>query len=459
MESTEPSDSKQLTAPTAITSVMQEAIDRIDENTFADHERLFRRYRYFDFNVIQDVETGFINAGGFVKSISKLSGKKKDLDMFKRTEDYAIAIEITRNIMEKQSESRSPGKSGDLSRIEIEAYMLRIYHEGYGNDVRGTYVPFRVFQLVALWADKRHKLAILELLENINENANAKAISAYDEMKQLNDQLTSETKALKAKVAESEAIIQMKEQLIQKLTLPVNRLASPEAIYASPVGGNEFQLRYQKQPIVDDVPRPNRLNHINVFNAREVKDLTMKILIQQGLVMTEGGKRLIARANLSLVFSIIESVSKNEPISIPLLEHKRAFLTNELNHLALRIQTGTVVGKTYERRYELEHEDVIPWEIVPLHIINKYNETNKDNGFDAIILNETGDDIAEAIQIKHSSRNDYIREDDIKTFLNKCAEERYAAVRKRLILHNCRMSQALQSSLTGIGIVIDSIRD
>lgn len=456
MESTESSDSKQLTAPTAITSVMQEAIDRVDENTFADHERLFRRYRYFDFNVIQDVETGFINAGSFIRDISN---DQKHIAHFKRVSDYKVAIEITEDIMRNEANREGVRNHTPFTASEIEAYMLREFGSEFSNATRGTYVPFRVFQLIALWIDKKHKFAILKLLENINENANAKAISAYDEMKQLNDQLTSETKALKAKVAESEAIIQMKEQLIQKLTLPVNKLASPEAIYASPVGGNEFQLRYQKQPIADDAPRPNRLNHINVFNAREVKDLTMKILIQQGLVMTEGGKRLIARANLALVFSIIESVSKNEPISIPLREHKRAFLTNELNHLALRIQTGTVVGKTYERRYELEHEDVIPWEIVPLHIINKYNETNKDNGFDAIILNETEDDIAEAIQIKHSSRNDYIREDDIKTFLNKCTEERYATVRKRLILHNCRMSQALHSSLTGMGIVIDSIRD
>ena len=34
--------------------------------------RQFRYYKYFDHTVIQDVETGRINAGKFVKDIAKL---------------------------------------------------------------------------------------------------------------------------------------------------------------------------------------------------------------------------------------------------------------------------------------------------------------------------------------------------------------------------------------------------
>lgn len=432
------------------------AISRIDENTFADKTsgRLFRRYQYFDFDVIQDIETGFINAGSFVMEIGRLERKKKDIDMFRRTNDWNLAIELG-----KQMISRFPGYPGDPNKVEIESFILRVYQEGFGNDVKGSYVPYRVFQLVALWADKKHKLAILELLENINENAYTKKTSAYDEMKHLNEQLVKETEELKASIKAKDETIELKESLIQKLTRPVDKLASPEAIYAAPVGGNEFQLRYQKQPIVEEIHKPARLAHINIINAREIKNVTMRILEQQGLLFSEDGKRVLSRDNLALVFSIIESVSKNEPIQIPLKEYRDAFLLNQLNKLATRIQTGTVVGKIYERRYELENESLIPWEVIPIHIINKYNETNKDNGFDAVVLNEAEDDIIEAYQIKHSSRNDYVQESELSSFINKCQEPRYEHVQKHLILHNCRISLQLQTMLNELGVIIETLRE
>lgn len=449
--------------PTELDANVRSAIARIDEKTFTDRTsgHVFRRYKYFDFEVIQDIETGFINAGKFVRDIARAQGtaRAKQLSDFRRSvHDYEAAIEATESLMrEEMSGSMYPATP---TKAEIEAYMLREFGPEFGNDVRGTYVPFRVFQLVALWADKRHKLAILELIENINENANAKQTSPYDEIKELNERLTKETEELKARVVESEAIIQMKETLIQKLTTPINVLASPEAIYASPKGGNEFQLRHQKQPISDDSPKPDRIRYINVVNASAVKETAMKILVKQGLVFSLSNRnRLISRDNLELVFSIIDKISKNEPIDIPLQEYKHAFLMNALNNLRLRVQTGPIVGKIYERNYELENENVIPWEIVPIHIINKYNETNSDHGFDAVILNENEDDIIEAIQIKHSSRNDYVREEELRSFIIKCQEPRYAHVQKRLILHNCRISQTLITLFESLGVVIETIRE
>jgi len=445
--------------PTELDANVRSAIARIDEKVFTDRTsgHVFRRYKYFDFEVIQDIETGFINAGKFVRDIARLAGKRREINDFRKTNDFSIAIEITRGIIKKTEPPENPV---GLTNTEIEAYMMRHYNEGYGDSVKGMYVPFRVFQLVALWADKRHKLAILELIENINENANAKQISPYDEIKELNERLTKETEELKARVVESEAIIQMKETLIQKLTTPINVLASPEAIYASPKGGNEFQLRHQKQPISDDSPKPDRIRYINVVNANAVKETAMKILVKQGLVFSLTNRnRLISRDNLELVFSIIDKISKNEPIDIPLQEYKHAFLMNALNNLRLRVQTGPIVGKIYERNYELENENVIPWEIVPIHIINKYNETNSDHGFDAVILNENEDDIIEAIQIKHSSRNDYVREEELRSFIIKCQEPRYAHVQKRLILHNCRISQTLITLFESLGVAIETIRE
>ena len=70
-----------------------------------------------------------------------------------------------------------------LTEAEIEKCIFIVYDVGYGNDFKGTYVPYRVFQLIALWADIEHKFAILELLEAINEKALAMHHSAYEEMK------------------------------------------------------------------------------------------------------------------------------------------------------------------------------------------------------------------------------------------------------------------------------------
>lgn len=60
----------------------------------------FRRFKYFDIEVIQDVETGWINAGKFIKEIGGLT--KKDIKMkdFKRTEDFQFCLEYMRTIQD-----------------------------------------------------------------------------------------------------------------------------------------------------------------------------------------------------------------------------------------------------------------------------------------------------------------------------------------------------------------------
>lgn len=48
---------------------------------------------------------------------------------------------------------------------EIENFLFIEYNKGYGREeARGTYTPVKVFQVIALWADKKHKLAILDLI-------------------------------------------------------------------------------------------------------------------------------------------------------------------------------------------------------------------------------------------------------------------------------------------------------
>lgn len=65
------------------------------DNIFTDKKsgKQFRLFKYFDHEVIQDVETGWINAGRFVRDVGGSLGKDMDLYDFKTNEDYQLCIE------------------------------------------------------------------------------------------------------------------------------------------------------------------------------------------------------------------------------------------------------------------------------------------------------------------------------------------------------------------------------
>lgn len=350
------------------------------------------------------------------------------------------------------------------TRSEIESYMLMEIGNTYGNDVRGTYVPFPVFQLVALWADKRHKAAVLVLLANINEKAYTKQlanpeinISAYEEMKELNERLIKETEELKELIKRDEAEIERQKELIEIATTPVNKTKSKEAIYARNLGPLYFQLRRQKQPITDETAPDDCFRYINVFNSEDVLKVVSKIIKQQGLFL-QGPKRsrAIKREHLDFIFELVDKTSKNEPIDIPVNIAKPRFLNHELERLRACSQTPQIQGLIYEREYELEHEELVPWEVIPQRLINKYNETYRDNGFDAVVLSKDGNNFIEAYQIKHHA-NTELRRDEVIRFLSKCRENRYANIPKHLILHRCSVGPSLTQEFEELGIIVEFI--
>ena len=436
---------------------VQEALARVDANTFIDRTsgRMFRRYRYFDFIVIQDIENGFINAGSFVIETGRMQGKHRQFKDFKQTSDYQIAIEATRETMLNNERIETSRNSLGISDSEVEAYMLRILNEGYGDEVRGTYVPFRVFQLVALWADKRHKLEILKLLESINERANAEAISAYEEMKRLNEQLSNELETLKSRVKETEEQIELKKTLIQKLTTPVNVAASKQAIIASLDGTQSFQLRFRNQE-VSPANEPNCLRYINLYQADKVLKIAKSTLQKAGIIQSSELKRkqVISREHLDRVFNIIERISRNEPIEISDAETREIFFINELERLRELNQTGQVRGKIFELEYIRAHSELTPYALIPRTILNTYNENKKEYGIDAVKI--VNNEITDIYQIKHHA-NTYLRRDEIASFIAKCLEDRYAHVNKHLLIHNCIISEDMLRTLTEIDVNIEEV--
>lgn len=161
------------------------------DNIFIDKksEKQFRLFKYFDYEVIQDVETGWINAGGFVRDVGNLLGKNVDLYDFKTNEDYQFCVEYINSNIDREI----PINMND----EVSYYL----NKGFERKLKGSYVPFRVFQLIALWADKKHKLAILE---QINTYANLINKSAYEVLNNINDQLKAEISKLKQEKSDLE---------------------------------------------------------------------------------------------------------------------------------------------------------------------------------------------------------------------------------------------------------------
>ena len=158
--------------------------------------RQFRLFKYFDHEVIQDVETGWINAGQFVLNLHRSGFTKQYLNNFKSTSDYNVALELgKRMILQRNDSTGFPVESSHPK--DVENFIFRNYKKDYGVRVQGTFTPFKVFQLIALWADKKHKLAILDLLEQINTHANLIHKSAYDVLNNINDQLKEEIARLK----------------------------------------------------------------------------------------------------------------------------------------------------------------------------------------------------------------------------------------------------------------------
>ena len=347
------------------------------------------------------------------------------MEHFKTTDDYKICLEI-------QTKNRSNGNP-----LEHSEDGFITYHEGYGNDVRGTYVPFRCFQLVALWADKRHKLEVLELLESINNKANETHISAYDEMKRLNNQLQEEINELKK---------QREEDLVKltDLTTPINKL-NKSTIYASPVGKTHFQLRFST---VTPSKSVKMIKSVQLTNAKDVKEQTMEKLTQEGLVEKVNHKNVISTEQVEHCFDTINNVKENKSEIIS-IEERNVWINNEISKLKQRPQNSKVIGKIFELEQILLTPDLIPWARVPQSILNKYNEIGKDTGIDAVKIEN--DEIVSGFQYKLHNGT-YITKKEVNQFINKLI-----SIPKKLILKNCKVSKNIRKQLSDQNVEINYI--
>lgn len=440
---------------------MQTKSEHMD-NTFIDTTsgKTFRRYKYFDREVIQDVETGWINAGKFVMDLWRTGITKKQLYDFKGTEDYKIALELGKSIISQDSGLTSfPGSPEDQEFVDleyeetkyeksIEEKVFLTYNEGYGNEVRGTYVLFEVFQLIALWADKKHKLEVLKLLRTINEYANVHDISAYKALNEINEKLMKENESLKLQHENDQQIISKQDKLIKDFTSPYDRTKILPTIYALPVGEKHFQLR-----MINNSDEERGLRSISFLNVQDVLPKVKQELMKEGLIISRNRKLIISNEQIEHVFELIDTIKNNGQMDIPTPELRNDFIDKQLKKYNDMRKNTMVEGLIYEFEYIRSHPNLIPWKLIPNGLMDKQGEQKRDNGIDAVEI-DSNLKITTIYQIK-KHHNTYLRRNEIETFLNKCHQDRYKDVQKVLVLHECKLSRALRDEIQSQGINIE----
>lgn len=453
----------------------QETKNPVNDGLFIDKKsgKQFRLFKYFDHIVVQDVANGRINVSKFIV-LTTPSGRKnpRDISDFKRSgDDYRLVLEIGKEMLLKEfskkarkssisndsQEVKSPEISGDLEHQEIfpslsqiEKFIFQEYNQGYGTEfIHGTFVPFKAFQIIALWADKTHKLAVLDLIAKINEKANLDGRSAYDEMEDISNKLQDEIEKLSKEKDKLQIQLNETSKQLEEFNKPFNKLVSPSIIWFKHIGDDYFHMTYSR----DSSSPQDAFKVMPLINARDVKEELMKQLEKEGLVEHIDRKCLIKNERLEYVCGLIEEISRCDNFTKPSNEERLQFIDEKLQDLQSKPFTAQNEGFIYELEIIRSREKYIPWKMLPRDVRYRQNEKSRDKGIDAVELSEKGE-ILSIIQIKHH-RESYLRKDEVQCFMEKCQDERYKNLEKRLIIHGCKLSKKLRLWIEASGVVIE----
>lgn len=433
----------------------------------------FQLFKYFDHTIVRDMENGRINVSKFI-IVTTPPGRKnpRDISDFKRSgDDYRLVLDVGKEMLLKEyskngkglsnsndsQEDKSQEISWDLdhqemspSLSEIERFIFQEYNQGYGSElIHGTYVPFKIFQIIALWADKRHKLAVLDLIAKINEKANLAGRSAYEEIEDISSKLQDEIKKLSKERDKLKIQLNETSKQLEEFNKPFNKLVSPSIIWFKHIGDDYFHMTYSR----DSSSPQDAFKIIPLINARDVKEELMKQLEKEGLIEHINRKRLIKNERLDYVCSLIEEINRCDKFTRPSNEERLQFIDEKLKDLQSKPFTAQNEGFIYELEIIRSREKYIPWKMLPRDIRYRQNEKSRDKGIDAVELSEKGE-ILSIIQIKHH-RKSYLRKDEIRCFMDKCQDERYKNLEKRLIIHGCKLSKKLRLWIEASGVLIE----
>ena len=120
--------------------------------------------------------------------------------------------------------------------------------------------------------------------------------------------------------------------------------------------------------------------------------------------------------------------------------------------MKLKCLTPQVKGKIFELE-QLKQGNYMPWSLLPKSLLERTNEQSRDCGIDGLKFNENS--IEEIVQIKYHNKPSYLNFNEIKTFMNKCNQERYKNIKKKLILYGCKVGKQLRENINKLGINIE----
>ena len=423
--------------------------------------RTFRKFKYFDFEVIQDVETGWVNAGKFISKLEEGKPNPRDMSHFKASGTfYKNALEIGREMIlskvsfpEKSGNYIDQGKNSylnenEITLLDIEKAIFVSSNKGLNNELRGTYVPFRIFQIIAIWADKKHLAAVLVLLEKLNDKANLLNTSAYDVLNDEVDRLNKEIEELKSQCEKLKERHEDDLKVIEDFNKPFNQQATVPVIYALNENDDSFQLR------IDRMGRgTNGIRKIPMVNAQDVKIYALKELEHRHMIEHINGKRLIKYSHMNEVFQLLQEIKDCDRIVLPSQEERQKFIEEKLDNLKSKPLTSQIEGLIYEYEIIQKHKEMIPWKMLPMNLLNQLGEEVRDNGIDAVTFSSEKK-IQAIYQIKHH-RETYLRIDEVQSFITKSLEKKYKDVRKVLIIHGCKLGKKLHDKITMNGIEIE----
>ena len=121
--------------------------------------------------------------------------------------------------------------------------------------------------------------------------------------------------------------------------------------------------------------------------------------------------------------------------------------------MKLKRLTPQVKGKIFELE-QLKQGNYMPWSLIPKSLLERTNEQSRDCGIDGLKFNENS--IEEIVQIKYHNKPSYLNFNEIKTFINKCNQDRYKNIKKTLILHGCKLGMKLKALIQTNNITIEN---
>ena len=412
-------------------------VEPLQDEIFIFRGRQFIKTTWNGLSVIKDKTTGYYQASKACKDNGKRINdwlRNKDTQEYLNSASHECGMEIECDF----TDAGIPA-SGLLYKINIDGKDLA---DGFG-EIQGYYIHPDLFHDVCYWANKPYAVKVSRLMNLINERNRL----LNQTLEQTIHRYEEEISKLKQEQEITKEELRKKEELIKDLTYPFDETKNKPMIYALPVGESHFQLR------VDNNPNGNKgLRCFHLFNPSDVVAKVKQELSLDGLIQSSNGKRLISNDQLNHVFSLIEKIKENTNVQLPSPDERDDFIDKRLKKYRSMKMNAMIEGLIYEMEEIKKHQNFIPWKLIPRGLMDQQGEQKRDNGIDAVEFDENSN-VKTIIQIKHH-RGNYLRRDELQSFLNKCQQDRYKSVQKKLFIHRCKLSQSLRKELEEIGIEI-----